>query len=61
MDKVGKKLQEGQNVIHQIGVRSRAIHRKLREVEELPMDRAGPILELDAPEAEMPTGEEETP
>ncbi|MGK9231597.1 DNA recombination protein RmuC [Inquilinus limosus] len=62
MAKVEKKLQEGQNVIHQIGVRSRAIHRKLREVEELPMDRAAPILELDAPEAEMPApAEEDTP
>lgn len=67
MTKVEKKLQEGQNVIHQIGIRSRAIHRKLREVEELPMDKAAPILELDAPEAEMPTvlsdgpAEEDTP
>ncbi|MGK9165448.1 DNA recombination protein RmuC [Inquilinus limosus] len=62
MAKVEKKLQEGQNVIHQIGVRSRAIHRKLRDVEELPMDRARPVLELDAPEAEMPAAaEEETP
>lgn len=51
MDKVGKKLQEGQNVIQQIGTRTRAIHRKLRQVEELPMDRARPLLELDAPEA----------
>lgn len=49
MDKVGKKLQEGQNVIQEIGTRTRAIHRKLRQVEELPMDRAAPILELDAP------------
>jgi DNA recombination protein RmuC len=59
MSKVEKKLQEGQNVIHQIGVRSRAIHRKLREVEELPTDKAVPILELDAPEAEMPAAVEE--
>jgi DNA recombination protein RmuC len=62
MDKVGKKLQEGQNVIRDIGVRTRAIHRKLRQVEELPMDRAAPILELDAPGAEPPAvAEEETP
>ena len=54
MDKVGKKLQEGQNVIQQIGTRTRAIHRKLRQVEELPMDRAAPLLELDVPEAELP-------
>jgi len=62
MDKVGKKLQEGQNVIQQIGTRTRAIHRKLRQVEELPMDKAAPLLELDGPETEMPAEtENETP
>jgi DNA recombination protein RmuC len=62
MDKVGKKLQEGQNVIQQIGTRTRAIHRKLRQVEELPMDKAVPLLELDVPEAEISAEtENETP
>jgi len=36
LDKTRKKLQEASNVIDRAGVRSRAIERRLREVEELP-------------------------
>ncbi|MDL2227678.1 DNA recombination protein RmuC [Odoribacter sp. OttesenSCG-928-L07] len=40
LDKTKKKLQETVNVIDQAGVRSRAIERKLRTVQELPQDQA---------------------
>ncbi|MFN2458517.1 MAG: DNA recombination protein RmuC, partial [Chitinophagaceae bacterium] len=36
LDKTQKKLQEASNVIDQAGVRSRAIERKLKDVQELP-------------------------
>ncbi|MCO6446340.1 MAG: DNA recombination protein RmuC [Ignavibacterium album] len=39
-----KKLQEASNVIDQAGVRSRAIERKLRDVQELPKDSAIKLL-----------------
>lgn len=40
LDKTQKKLQEASNVIEQAGVRSRAIERKLRNVQELPEEEA---------------------
>lgn len=40
LDKTQKKLQEASNVIEQAGVRSRAIEKKLRTVQELPKDQA---------------------
>jgi len=40
LEKTQKKLQEASNVIEQAGVRSRAIERKLRTVQELPKDQA---------------------
>jgi DNA recombination protein RmuC len=38
LDKTQKKLLEASNVIEQAGVRSRAIERKLRKVQELPQE-----------------------
>ncbi len=44
LDKTRKKLQEASNVIDRAGVRSRAIERRLREVEELPGEETLRIL-----------------
>ncbi len=52
LEKTKKKLQEVTNVIDKAGVRSRAIERKLRNVQELPQEQTtailGEPLELDA-------------
>lgn len=40
LEKTQKKLQEASNVIEQAGVRSRAIERKLKTVQELPKEEA---------------------
>ncbi|MCX7736087.1 MAG: DNA recombination protein RmuC [Candidatus Kapabacteria bacterium] len=45
LEKTKKKLQEAKNVIDQAGVRSRAIERKLRTVQELPQEKAVALLE----------------
>lgn len=44
LDKTQKKLQEASNVIEQAGTRSRAIERKLRNVQELPADQSAGLL-----------------
>jgi DNA recombination protein RmuC len=44
LEKTQKKLQEASNVIEQAGIRSRAIERKLKTVQELPKDEAGELL-----------------
>jgi DNA recombination protein RmuC len=58
LEKTQKKLQEASNVIEQAGVRSRAIERKLRDVQELPKEDAvaligktGPIDEAEEEES----------
>jgi DNA recombination protein RmuC len=52
LDKTQKKLQEANNVIEQAGVRSRAIERKLKSVQELQNDKAtellGEVMETEA-------------
>lgn len=45
LDKTRKKLQEASNVIDQAGVRTRAIERKLRDVQALPNDKATRYLD----------------
>ena len=45
LTKTQKKLQEASNVIDRAGVRTRAIERKLRQVEELPAQQAQVLLE----------------
>ncbi|WP_212505793.1 DNA recombination protein RmuC [Anaerotalea alkaliphila] len=52
LEKTKKKLQEAANVIDKAGTRSRAIQRKLKDVESLPMDGAdaeelAPLYEVD--------------
>jgi len=44
LEKTQKKLQEASNVIEQAGVRSRAIERKLKTVQELPKDKSTELL-----------------
>src|SRR6266478_2967791 len=44
MDKVQKKLQEACNVIDQAAARTRAIERKLRNVQDLPPAEASALL-----------------
>ena len=48
LDKVQKKLQEASNTIDKTAVRSRAIQRKLRGVEELPDAESQTVLMLEA-------------
>ena len=59
LEKVQKKLQEASNTIDQTAVRSRAIERKLRGVQELPLAEAqtGLMLEGDNGEGEEGNGE----
>lgn len=45
LDKTKKKLQEASNVIDQAGVRSRAIERKLKDVQELPQEKLLPFTQ----------------
>jgi DNA recombination protein RmuC len=44
LDKTQKKLQEAGNVIEQAGIRSRAIEKKLRDVQELPKEDTPGLL-----------------
>ena len=44
LEKTKKKLQETANVIDRAGVRSRAIERKLRNVEALPEEKSMKLL-----------------
>jgi len=44
LEKTQKKLQEASNVIEQAGVRSRAIEKKLRAVQELPKEEAVALI-----------------
>ena len=44
LEKTKKKLQEASNVIDTAGARSRAIERKLRDVQELPNEQSQALL-----------------
>ena len=46
LSRVKKQLDTASNTIDQTGVRTRAMERKLREVEELPLESTAKILEL---------------
>lgn len=56
LEKTQKKLQEASNVIEQAGVRSRAIEKKLRNVQELPKEEVDGLLNdvVDAPLTDEP-------
>lgn len=51
LEKTQKKLQEASNVIEGAGVRSRAIERKLKDVQQLPAAEAQGLLALDEEQA----------
>jgi len=46
LDKTKRKLQEASNVVDSAGVRSRAIERKLKDVQSLPGKKAVPYLDI---------------
>jgi DNA recombination protein RmuC len=48
LSKVGRQLETARNTIEKTGVRTRAMERKLREVEQLPPDQAQELLGLPA-------------
>jgi DNA recombination protein RmuC len=50
LDAVQKKLQQASDTIEKAKVRSRAVGRKLKDVQELPSGEAAALLSLDAPE-----------
>ena len=58
LDKVHKKLHEASATIEKAQVRSRAIGRRLRDVEALPAGDAGAALRLEAAEFDAREGEE---
>jgi DNA recombination protein RmuC len=61
LEKTKKKLQEATNVIDDAGIRSRAIERKLRTVEELPQEKTTELLGeiIDAEETEEKDNEDD--
>lgn len=58
LEKTQKKLQEASNVIEQAGARSRAIERKLRNVQELPAEQSAGLLGRVADATPEENGEE---
>ena len=52
LDKVKRQLETASRTIDQTGVRTRAMERKLRAVEQLPDDEAERVLDLAAPDDE---------
>ena len=59
LEKVQKKLQEASNTIDKTAVRSRAIERKLRGVQELPASDAQTVLMLEQDDGNGEAEEEE--
>lgn len=54
LDKVKRQLNTASKTLDETGVRTRAMERKLRAVEQLPEEEATSILEFAAPEGEPP-------
>ena len=63
LEKTKKKLQQATNVIDFAGVRSRAIERKLRTVQELPQEQSigliGEAIELEEDNSEAPENDDD--
>jgi DNA recombination protein RmuC len=59
LDAVQKKLQQASDTIEKAKARSRAVGRKLRDVQELPVGEAAALLPIDAGEDDEVTGEDE--
>jgi len=56
LEKVQKKLQEASNTMDDTAKRTRAIGRKLKDVQELPAEQAGAVLRI---EQSLDAGDEE--
>ena len=54
LDMVQKKLHQASDTLEKAQVRSRAVGRKLKDVQELPAAESAALLPLDAPEDEAP-------
>ena len=54
LDAVQKKLTQASDTVEKAKIRSRAVGRKLRDVQELPVGDAGVLLPPDVPEEESP-------
>jgi DNA recombination protein RmuC len=59
LDAVQKKLHQASDTIEKAKVRSRAVGRKLKDVQELPSGEAAALLSLDAPEGFGAAGKED--
>jgi DNA recombination protein RmuC len=59
LDAVQKKLHQASDTIEKAKVRSRAVGRKLKDVQELPACEAAALLPLDAPESDGALGEDD--
>jgi DNA recombination protein RmuC len=57
LSKVKKQLDTASNTIDQTGVRTRAMERRLRSVEELPLESTAKILELPNDDVQEPNDE----
>lgn len=54
LDAVQKKLMQASDSIEKAKVRSRAVGKKLRDVQELPSGEAAALLSIDSPEENAP-------
>ena len=59
LDAVQKKLHQASDTLEKAQVRSRAVGRKLKDVQELPVAEAAALLPLDAAEEEAPAAEDD--
>lgn len=62
LDRTQKKLQEASNTIEHAATRSRAIERKLKDVQQLPSgDAAGMLSDAEGDEPESPSSDASSP
>ena len=61
LDAVQKKLHQASDTLEKAQVRSKAVGRKLKDVQELPPAEAAALLPLDVPEDEAPSAEDDGP
>jgi len=60
LDRVKKQINTVSNTLDESTRRTRAMERKLREVEQLPGDQAGPLLGITGSESDSATDDDET-
>ena len=59
LDRLRKQLDSATRTVEQTGVRTRAMERRLREVEQLPSDTAADVLKLSSDDEPVVSDEEE--